>query len=125
MSTTTSVVPKKVSRIVRRVVETTPVYDIEVPVYDNFVLANGLIVHNSKDLADGLTGALWGASQYELSEQMRHAEEDVILTSELMNSPEDSMELATKHILGMDMETRVLNDFSDVFSLGGDDILDW
>lgn len=31
-----------------------PVYDIEVPSNSNFILANGLVVHNSKDVADSL-----------------------------------------------------------------------
>lgn len=31
-----------------------PVYDIEVPLYHNFRLENGCIVHNSKDIADSL-----------------------------------------------------------------------
>ena len=33
-----------------------PVYDIEVPKYSNFCLSNGLVVHNSKDIADAVAG---------------------------------------------------------------------
>lgn len=35
-----------------------PVYDIEAPVYENFTLANGLVVHNSKDIADAVIGLI-------------------------------------------------------------------
>jgi len=34
-----------------------PVYDLEVDEYDNFALSAGIIVHNSKDLADSVAGA--------------------------------------------------------------------
>ena len=36
-------------------VEATPVYDIEVPKYNNFVLGNGVIVHNSVDMRQQLS----------------------------------------------------------------------
>ena len=36
------------------------VYDITVPEYHNFVLSNGIIVHNShKDTADAIAGSIW------------------------------------------------------------------
>ena len=35
------------------------VYDIEVPKTHNFKLANSCVVHNSKDVADGLAGAVF------------------------------------------------------------------
>lgn len=35
------------------------VYDIEVPHYSNFSLGCGVFVHNSKDLADAVCGAVW------------------------------------------------------------------
>ena len=41
-----------------------PVYDIEVPKHNNFVLDNGVVVHNSKDTSDALAGAYLDASQY-------------------------------------------------------------
>ena len=37
------------------------VFDIEVPDTNNFLLSSGAVVHNSKDLADALCGAVWGA----------------------------------------------------------------
>lgn len=39
----------------------TPVFDMEVPKYENFILGNGLVVHNSKDIADSLCGASYNA----------------------------------------------------------------
>lgn len=42
-----------------------PVYDIEVPLYNNFVLANGLIVHNSKDVLDSIAANVYKAGNYE------------------------------------------------------------
>ena len=38
-----------------RKVDATPVYDIEVPKYNNFVLSNGSVVHNSVDMRQQLT----------------------------------------------------------------------
>lgn len=39
--------------------EEVPVYDITVPKTHNFVLANGIVVHNSKDIMDGIVGSYW------------------------------------------------------------------
>ena len=33
-----------------------PVYDITVPETENFCLANGVVVHNSKDVSDAVAG---------------------------------------------------------------------
>ena len=41
-----------------------PVYDITVPMYHNFALANGVFVHNStKDIADAVTGSIWNCAK--------------------------------------------------------------
>lgn len=40
--------------------ETVPVYDISVPELQNFKLASGIFVHNSKDVADALAGVVYG-----------------------------------------------------------------
>lgn len=42
-----------------------PVYDIEVPKYSNFILANGIIVHNSKDILDSIAANVYKAGSYE------------------------------------------------------------
>lgn len=41
---------------------TTPVYDLTIQDNPNFALAAGVFVHNSKDCADSLAGALWNAT---------------------------------------------------------------
>ena len=40
--------------------EAVPVYDLSVPGPENFKLANGPFVHNSKDVADALAGVVYG-----------------------------------------------------------------
>lgn len=42
--------------------EPIPVYDITVPDYNNFMLDCGVIVHNSKDIADAVAGSIWNCS---------------------------------------------------------------
>lgn len=42
--------------------EPIPVYDMEIPETHNFLLSAGIFVHNSKDMADSLAGALWNAT---------------------------------------------------------------
>lgn len=41
--------------------EPVPVYDISVLNNSNFVLFNGVVVHNSKDMADSVAGAVWNS----------------------------------------------------------------
>ena len=45
--------------------EPIPVYDIEVPKYSNFILANGIIVHNSKDVLDSIAANVYKAGTFE------------------------------------------------------------
>ena len=44
----------------------TPVYDLTVPGTENFCLANGMVVHNSKDCSDAMAGAAYGISRMQL-----------------------------------------------------------
>lgn len=37
-----------------------PVYDLTVPGTENFKLASGPVVHNSKDVSDALAGVVYG-----------------------------------------------------------------
>lgn len=37
-----------------------PVYDLGAHPYENFCLANGAVVHNSKDLSDSFAGVVYG-----------------------------------------------------------------
>lgn len=47
--------------------EPVPVYDLTVPRTENFALAAGPFVHNSKDVADALAGCLWTLSQLQFN----------------------------------------------------------
>lgn len=38
-----------------------PVYDLEVQRNSNFCLSNGIVIHNSKDIADAVAGSLYQA----------------------------------------------------------------
>lgn len=40
--------------------EPVPVYDVSVPGLENFKLANGPFIHNSKDVSDALAGVVFG-----------------------------------------------------------------
>lgn len=51
---------KLISKKLIEVTET-PVCDISVPIFENFALSMNLVVHNSKDISDGLAGVLAGA----------------------------------------------------------------
>ena len=62
-----------------------PVYDIEVPKNHNFVLSSGVVVHNSKDIADSLAGAHYDALQYKQEYMFFHPEE---VEYEEINNPE-------------------------------------
>ena len=44
--------------------DSVPVYDLEVDRYHNFALSAGVFVHNSKDLADAVAGAVHNAIAY-------------------------------------------------------------
>ena len=61
----TVVTTSKIKSITKSTVDKVPVYDIEVPKYNNFILSNSLVVHNSKDLSDSIAGALYNASLHE------------------------------------------------------------
>lgn len=55
-------VPHRVRGITHTVYEEPrAIYDLEVPEYHNFALTAGVFVHNSKDLADAMTGAVYNA----------------------------------------------------------------
>lgn len=65
-----------------------PVYDIEVPKTSNFTLSSGVVVHNSKDISDGLAGALYNASLHEADFSFHLVEDaDTIMDT---NNPADN-----------------------------------
>lgn len=47
--------------------EPVPVYDLTVPRTENFALAVGPFVHNSKDCSDALAGVMWTLSQLQFN----------------------------------------------------------
>lgn len=49
----------KITRI--RLLNPIPVYDITVPITENFYLSSGIVVHNSKDQMDAVAGAVESA----------------------------------------------------------------
>ena len=59
-----------------------PVFDIEVPATDNFLLAGGVIVHNSKDVADSFAGAVFNALSDDISEAFSEGNDIDILVDE-------------------------------------------
>lgn len=65
--------------------ESADVYDIEVENNHNFLLEAGVFIHNSKDEADSLCGAMYNASMSGISTTYRHASEDASITAELMS----------------------------------------
>ena len=103
-----SVTVANVSRVILS--EHLPVYDLEVPKYHNFVLANGLIVHNSKDESDSLCGAIFNASKSKFKDQMIHAQSDAELTVDLLDVYDSERNM--NDILGI--EGRVVTDYSEV-----------
>lgn len=54
--------------------EVIPVYDLAIQDNHNFALACGVIVHNSKDIADSLAGALYNATLHEKDLQLGNEE---------------------------------------------------
>lgn len=109
-----SVMVANVSRVILS--EHLPVYDIEVPKYNNFILANGLIVHNSKDESDSLCGAIFNASKSKFKDQMIHAQDDAEITAELLDIYDS--EQSMNDILGI--EGTIINNYDN---LGFDDDL--
>jgi hypothetical protein len=48
-----------------------PVYDITVPIYENFALESGVFVHNSKDAADAVCRVVWSVYNDSINQGMK------------------------------------------------------
>lgn len=48
-----------------------PVYDITVPIYENFALESGIFVHNSKDSADAIVRVVWSVYNDSINQGMK------------------------------------------------------
>lgn len=77
------------------------VYDLEIEDNHNFALSSGVFVHNSKDEADSLCGAMYNASLSGASTSIRHAAEDAETVSSLLIA-----------------DAGFLDDLNDMFGLG-------
>ena len=83
-------------------------------------------VEGSKDISDSLCGAIYGASLYKLSEQMKHATDDFTLTSELLSADLVNSDVAmTNSMLGLDSSTHVIKSMNDYAMTNSSDIIDW
>jgi hypothetical protein len=58
-----TIMAKLISKRIIKLQKEIPVYDITVPSTSNFVLSNGIVVHNSKDRLDAVCGSVWSALQ--------------------------------------------------------------
>lgn len=79
--------------------EEVPVYDIEVPGFHNFVLGNGAVVHNSKDVMDAVVGSVWNALKSENSDIISGI--DMYNTLNVLKDSEESTfsELIDKYLI--------------------------
>ena len=77
------------------------VYDLTIEDNPNFALAAGVFVHNSKDMADAVCGALFNASQN--AEQFAYDYGEMYDTASEVNSLVTSQE-AIKHQITVDFE---------------------
>lgn len=107
----------KVKSIKRKQLETSiPVYDIEVPETSNFMLASGVIVHNSKDVADSLAGALYNASLHEKELSLYVSE--IASTIAEANDGNANMDYRDSLLNGLTTVNRYDSDSSSIISIG-------
>ena len=103
-----------------------PVFDMEVPETHNFLLDVGVFVHNSKDMADSLAGALWNATLHK---------QDLIDGLELLNSaievnddinPAEAFKANLQQSLLNQRNNNIYNKLDDLMSGFNDrDIISW
>ena len=112
--------------------ESIPVYDIEVESVHNFPLSNGVVVHNSKDMADSLAGALFNASIHKQSmidnrqvfTTIFDVNEDIDPQKAFMEDMQESMLSSGKNKSEM---SQLASDRLDdlINSFGSENILSW
>ena len=103
-----------------------PVFDMEVPETHNFLLGTGIFVHNSKDMADSLAGALFNATLHK---------QDLIDGLELLSSavevnedinPQEAFKANLQQSLLTQRNNAIYNKIDDLISNYGDnDIIGW
>lgn len=113
----------KVKEVTKIKVDNLPVYDIEVPNLENFMLDNNLIVHNSKDLSDAVVGSCYNAitspEATELSQSYSMNYEYIDTNNK--SSIVDDMKLQVEDIIKTDNnlsgDTMISSDYDDIFSI--------
>lgn len=106
--------------------EELPVYDIEIENVHNFPLANGCVVHNSKDCSDSLAGALFNATMhkqslvdsYQLLSTWVDANEEQDLQANFIQEMEQSLACKNSKIASNKLD-------SFLSGTGSDNILIW
>ena len=103
-----------------------PVFDMEVPKTHNFLLNSGVFVHNSKDMADSLAGALWNATLHK---------QDLIDGLELLNTaievnddvnPAEAFKANLQQSLLSQRNNNIYNKLDELISgYGSNDIISW
>lgn len=103
-----------------------PVYDIEVENVHNFPIGNGIVVHNSKDIADSLAGALFNATLHKQNLVDSLQIFDSILDVNSEYSPEGEFISNMEQSLA-NQNQRVASDKLDelINGFGGENILSW
>ena len=90
-----------------------PVYDIEVPEFHNFILANGLVVHNSKDISDSLAGAIFNASKSNIRDSYIHRQDDLELLVDLLGDSHNFSAYDTLQLNGRVVDERNYESYDD------------
>lgn len=78
------------------------VYDITVSKYHNFALRSGIFVHNSKDVADGLAGAVSNALDSDMNDSS--SGDDSLLIADVNRDDIDDVVWNVSELLGEDID---------------------
>ena len=104
-------------------VDNLPVYDIEVPEFNNFLLSNLLVVHNSKDLADAVVGSCYNAITSEESTELSQSYSmnyEFINThnnKEMLKDTEEIIGDESRRDLGLGLDTQINSNYDNIFSI--------
>lgn len=113
----------KVKEVIKIEVDNLPVYDIEVPNLENFMLDNNLIVHNSKDLSDAVVGSCYNAitspeaTELSQSYSMNYEYIDTNNKSSIVGDMKSQVEDIIKTDNNLSGDTMISSDYDDIFSI--------
>ena len=102
--------------------ESVSVYDLTIKDNHNYPLKSGIISHNSKDLADGLCGAMYNASLSGVSTSIRYAADDASIVNDIMVSDNEFIE-DLNSMLDLGPSTTIVEEKSSLADSGGNDSL--